>query len=52
MEDIINRGGGTLVVKCYNSDANGEMLDTPVTVYMDGRAFVVPAGEQTASILH
>ena len=46
MEDIINRGGGTLVVKCYNSDENGEMLDTPVTIYMDGRAFVVPAGQR------
>ncbi|MEF9974433.1 MAG: D-lyxose/D-mannose family sugar isomerase [Clostridia bacterium] len=44
MEDIINRGGGTLVVKCYNSGENGEMLSTPVTVYMDGRAFSVPAG--------
>ena len=46
MEDIINRGGGTLVVKCYNSGENGEMLDTPVTVYMDGRAFEVPAGQR------
>lgn len=46
MEDIINRGGGLLVIKCYNSDEKGEMLDTPVTVYMDGREFVVPAGER------
>ena len=46
MEDIINRGGGDLVIKCYNSDPNGEMLQTPVTVYMDGRAFEVPAGER------
>lgn len=46
MEDIINRGGGVLVIKCYNSGENGEMLDTPVTVYMDGREFVVPAGER------
>ena len=46
MEDIINRGGGTLVVKCFNSGENGEMLETPVTVFMDGRAFVVPAGER------
>lgn len=46
MEDIINRGGGLLVIKCYNSGENGEMLDTPVTVYMDGREFVVPAGER------
>ena len=46
MEDIINRGGGTLIVKCYNSGANEEMLDTPVTIYMDGRAFILPAGER------
>jgi len=46
MEDIINRGGGVLVLKCYNSGENGEMLDTPVTIYKDGRAYVVPAGER------
>ena len=46
MEDIINRGGGLLVIRCYNSGENGERLDTPVTVYMDGRAFTVPAGER------
>lgn len=46
MEDIINRGGGTLVIKCYNSGENGEMLDTPVTVYKDGRAYQVAAGER------
>jgi D-lyxose ketol-isomerase len=46
MEDIINRGGGTLVVKCYNSDENEEILDTPVTIYKDGRTFEVPAGER------
>lgn len=46
MEDIINRGGGTLVIRCYNSGENGEMLDTPVTVYKDGRAYQVAAGER------
>ena len=46
MEDIINRGGGLLVLKCYNSGENGEMLDTPVTIYQDGRAYVVPAGSR------
>jgi D-lyxose ketol-isomerase len=46
MEDIINRGGGLLVIKCYNSGPDGEMLETPVTVYMDGRAFEVPAGKR------
>ena len=46
MEDIINRGGGVLVLKCYNSGENGEMLDTPVIVNKDGRSYVVPAGER------
>lgn len=46
MEDIINRGGGTLVVKCYNSGSNKEMLDTPVTIYMDGRTYEVAAGQE------
>ena len=46
MEDIINRGGGTLVMECCNSGPKGEMLDTPVTVNIDGREFVVPAGER------
>ena len=44
MEDIINRGGGNLVVKLYNSTADEQFADTPVTVYMDGRAFEIPAG--------
>lgn len=46
MEDIINRGGGVLVLKCYNSGAQREMLNTPVTVYKDGRAYEVAAGER------
>lgn len=46
MEDIINRGGGVLVLKCYNSGENGEMLDTPVIVNKDGRSYEVPAGER------
>lgn len=46
MEDIINRGGGVLVIKCYNSGPDGEMLDTPVEIQMDGRSFMVPAGQR------
>lgn len=46
MEDIINRGGGKLVLKCYNSDPEGNRLNTPVTVYSDGREYVVNAGEK------
>ena len=44
MEDIINRGGGILAVKLYNSTEDGKFADTPVTVSMDGRNYDVPAG--------
>jgi len=45
MEDIINRGGGNLLVQVYNSSEDGsELLSTPVTVYSDGRAYQVEAG--------
>ena len=47
MEDIINRGGGNLLIRVYNSTPD-EQLDkeTPVHVHMDGREIVVPAGTQ------
>ncbi len=44
MEDIINRGGGDLVIEVYNSTENEELADTDVDIYMDGRHFTVPAG--------
>lgn len=45
MEDIINRGGGDLLVQVYNSQDNGAALaDTPVIVSIDGRQRRVPAG--------
>lgn len=45
MEDIINRGGGNLLVQVYNSTAD-EKLDetTPVRISMDGRNYTAPAG--------
>ena len=46
MEDIINRGGGTVLIKVYNSTENEELADTDVTVHCDGREFTVPAGTQ------
>ena len=48
MEDIINRGGGTLVIKLYNTDPVTDLLDekTPVTVHSDGRVYEVPAGTE------
>ena len=44
MEDIINRGGGELVLQLYNSQPDGSLKDTPVTVHSDGRVYSVPAG--------
>jgi D-lyxose ketol-isomerase len=45
MEDIINRGGGNLMIRLYNSNEDGsELLDTPVIVNSDGRQYEVPAG--------
>ena len=46
MEDIINRGGGILVMKLYNSTANGELADTDVTVVCDGVQTTVAAGSE------
>ena len=45
MEDIINRGGGDLMVKVYNSTNDGQLADTDVDIYMDGRHFTVKAGD-------
>jgi D-lyxose ketol-isomerase len=44
MEDIINRGGGNLMIKLYNSTENEELADTDVVVVMDGVRYTVPAG--------
>ncbi len=43
-EDIINRGGGTLKIKLYNSTPDEKLMDTPVTVSTDGVVRTVPAG--------
>lgn len=45
MEDIINRGGGDLLVQVYNSTPDGAFSDTDVEIFMDGRHFTVPAGD-------
>ena len=50
MEDIINRGGGNLVVKLYNSTEDGSLADTSVHVSMDGVKHEYPAGSEL--ILH
>lgn len=44
-EDIINRGGGILIIHVYNDDGSEELdLVNDVLVNMDGRSFYVPAG--------
>lgn len=42
-EDIINRGGGVLIIHVYNDD-QGELGTTDVLVNKDGREYYVPAG--------
>lgn len=44
VEDIINRGGGKLVIQLYNSTPDDGLADTPVTVSTDGVERTVPAG--------
>lgn len=45
MEDIINRGGGNLIVKLFNAESQEKMADTDVLVSKDGRNYYVQAGE-------
>ncbi len=44
-EDIINRGGGTLVMQVGNSTRDETLAETPVTVSMDGITRVVNSGD-------
>ena len=44
MEDIINRGGGELIIQLWNSANAEELLDTDVTVSKDSVRTTVPAG--------
>lgn len=43
-EDIINRGGGTLIIHLYNGNSDGSLADTDVLVNSDGRSYYVTAG--------
>jgi D-lyxose ketol-isomerase len=45
MEDIINRGGGNLIVRLWNSTSDDKRADSPVTVSIDGVRRTVPAGD-------
>lgn len=44
MEDIINRGGGNLVIELYNSTKDEKPDTTDVVVKVDGVKHIVPAG--------
>ncbi len=44
MEDIINRGGGELVIQLWNSDEREDLADSDVRVSVDGVVKVLPAG--------
>lgn len=43
-EDIINRGGGTLLIHVYNDAGDGSFADTQVLVNSDGRSYYVDPG--------
>jgi len=47
MEDIINRGGGNILITVYNSDTDEQLDKTgDVRVHLDGRSVMVAAGTQ------
>ena len=43
-EDIINRGGGNLMIQLYNATEDGSLANTDVTISVDGVKRVVKAG--------
>ena len=46
-EDIINQGGGNVLIRVYNSLPDEEIdYTSDVTVHTDGRTYTVPAGTQ------
>lgn len=44
MEDIINRGGGNMMMEVYNSTTDDKLADSDVKVSLDGVKRTVPAG--------
>lgn len=46
MEDIINRGGGNLLIRVYKATEDEGLSDEDVRVSSDGRNYMVPAGTQ------
>jgi len=45
LEDIINRGGGQLVIRLYNASPENELADTPVRINVDGVWRTLAAGD-------
>jgi D-lyxose ketol-isomerase len=45
VEDIINRGGGKLVIELYNATKEDGLADSPLTVSIDGVRRVAKAGD-------
>ena len=43
-EDIINRGGGNLLIQVYGATENDEFSSEDVEIQVDGRHYTVPAG--------
>ena len=46
IEDIINRGGGVLILELYTHDEKGELTESPVTVSIDGIRKTFGPGEK------
>ena len=44
MEDIINRGGGNLIIELYNATADDALANTPIEIRTDGVKRTIPAG--------
>lgn len=44
MEDIINRGGGNLLIEVYQANDKEEKTDEPLELQLDGRRVTVEAG--------
>lgn len=45
VEDIINRGGGKLVIQLYNSTEDEKLAGTDISVSMDGVEYTLKAGD-------
>ena len=48
-EDIIIRGGGTLIIHVYNADENEKLADTDVCVNSDGALLLCSCGNRGGS---